>query len=375
MAFLGELEQVMAFNRMYQSLHNIGELCCLLAIESFGINVAVRYVCELLLDTEKFRTDLIEIVKNIYKKDEQNPKYRLILEKNLAFISLTYKNMIIIFFIVCLVVNFAAWIASLLTGEFILVAPIYMPWVDPQTLSAYIISSAILFFFTFWIYLVFLPAESFIFVSTLQTIPLIDVYCMKIQDFGDELMKSKIQKPKIEKVEQSTSKEAKVETVKAESELRPEADIEKKLINLIKEFNEYDDFLKNFIKSIEIQTFVVLSINATAIGMAVLTSLYYSKIIGAILVGFFSFQVFIPCSQGTIISNQKQKLLTALWEFPWYELSLKNQKVFLQFLHLCQNSKEFRIFIVGEINMELFTDIMNAAYSSVLFFKDFFNKI
>ncbi|KAG5676406.1 hypothetical protein PVAND_006244 [Polypedilum vanderplanki] len=337
MAFLGELEQAMAFNRIYESFHNTGELCCLLAIESFGINVAVRYVCELLLDTAKLRTDLIEIVKNIYKRDEQNHKYRLILEKNLEFISLTLKNMTRIFLMVCLIANFTAWIASWLTGEFILVAPIYMPWIDPQTLSGYIISSAILLFFTFWIYLVFLPAESKFFVTTLQTIPLIDVYCMKFQNFGEELKKSKIQKPEIEKVEQSTSKEAKVETVKAESELRPETDIERKLIVLIKEFNEYDDFLKTFFKSIEIPTFVVLSINATAIGLAVLTTLYYSKVIGAILVGFFFFQVFIPCSQGTIISNQKKKLLIAIWDFPWYELSLKNQKVFLQFLHLCQN--------------------------------------
>ncbi|KAG5676403.1 hypothetical protein PVAND_006241 [Polypedilum vanderplanki] len=185
MAFLGELEQAMAFNRIYESLHNTGELCCLLAIESFGINVAVRYVCELILDTAKLRTNLIEIVKNIYKRDEQNHKYRLILEKKLAFISLTYKNMTIIFFIVCLAANFTAWIVTWLTGEFILVAPIYMPWVDPQTLSGYIISSAILLFFTFWIYLVFSPAESKFFVTTLQTIPLIDVYCMKIQDFGE----------------------------------------------------------------------------------------------------------------------------------------------------------------------------------------------
>ncbi|KAG5679878.1 hypothetical protein PVAND_009415 [Polypedilum vanderplanki] len=387
MAFLGELEQIMAFYRMYQSLNNLGELCCLLAIESFGVNVAVRYICELLVKrADDVFHSLRRTIKNVYQKVEQKQKYRIILERNLKMINFAYKSFSIGFFLLIFIANFTSWVVSWYTSEFILVVPIYLPWVDPHTLYGYIISSAILLFFSGWLYLVFLPAECVFLITTLHTIPLIDVYSMKIQDYSEELLKSKNIKLKTTKSSEqelknqnqpSTSKCAINENQNSKTKdnnivITLEEVEKQQLINLIKEFNEYDEYLKLLFEYVEIPTFIVLSINSMSIGLAVLTYLYYSKIVGGILAGFYCLQVFIPCSQAAIIVNQKEKLLSALWNFPWYELSKSNQKIFLQFMHLCQNSSEFKVIIVGKLSMETFTQIMNAAYSSVLFLLNVF---
>jgi hypothetical protein len=46
--------------------------------------------------------------------------------------------------------------------------------------------------------------------------------------------------------------------------------------------------------------------------------------------------------------------------------SKSNQKIFLQFIHLVQNSNGLNVPILGDINMELFTNVMNGAYSYLM---------
>jgi hypothetical protein len=83
--------------------------------------------------------------------------------------------------------------------------------------------------------------------------------------------------------------------------------------------------------------------------------------------------VLMPCIEGTLISHQKQKLLDELYSFPWYELSISKQKTFLQFIHLVQQSSEFEVPIIGILDMELFTNVMNGAYSYFMYLFNFVN--
>jgi hypothetical protein len=72
------------------------------------------------------------------------------------------------------------------------------------------------------------------------------------------------------------------------------------------------------------------------------------------------------------ILRQKEKLLNELYAFPYYELSNSKQKMILQFIHLVQNSSEFKIPLIGGLNMELFTDVMNCSYTYFMFLLEFF---
>jgi hypothetical protein len=63
--------------------------------------------------------------------------------------------------------------------------------------------------------------------------------------------------------------------------------------------------------------------------------------------------------------------LAKVCSFPWYELSNRKKKMFLQFIHLVQNSTELIAPIVGDVDMELFTDVMNGGYSYFNYFYNF----
>ncbi|KAG5681582.1 hypothetical protein PVAND_010999 [Polypedilum vanderplanki] len=311
MAFLGYLEQAMAFNRIYESLNNIGEFCCLLAIESLGINVAVRYMCKIIMkDDENFRK-MLENVKNFYEREEQSEQYRHILETNLKLSNFLLKALTIFFFNLCMFLHVLAFVSSWFSGRFLLVAPIYMPWIDPNTLFGYTISSSILFLFTMWIFVVFLPSEGIVIMSALQTIPMGQIFILKLKIFGDELIESKKSLKKTNFVNVKLTEPPTSTLMEQKSnlnqrsvlyqELKVKEDVESKLIDMIKNFNEYVQYLQSVFDYVQTPTFFVLSINATAIGLAALTTVYYSKAVGIVLVGFFTIQVFLPCIQGTLI--------------------------------------------------------------------------
>jgi hypothetical protein len=74
---------------------------------------------------------------------------------------------------------------------------------------------------------------------------------------------------------------------------------------------------------------------------------------------------------GTIVSHQNEKLLRAVCNFPWYNLSVKKQKVYMQFIHQCQQATSIDLHIIGTFDMELFTNIMNLSYKYLNFVMNF----
>ena len=82
-------------------------------------------------------------------------------------------------------------------------------------------------------------------------------------------------------------------------------------------------------------------------------------------------EVLIPCTIGTVIEHQHDRLLDELCAFPWYELSLKEQKIFLQLIHKCQYLNSLELPLVGDVNFELLKDILNAAYSYCMYILNF----
>ncbi|KAG5678802.1 hypothetical protein PVAND_008436 [Polypedilum vanderplanki] len=366
--FLGIAMQPLFFYRIYKYLSSskIGHICCLLTAEGLTLTMLFRGLIRFVRNEELNVKEIMESVEKIFKRDEHNPKYRLILENRLKLSDLVVNLLLKAILVLFCFFNIISWIISSYSTEFILAVPIYSPFIDPDTLSAALIAILSLI-----IYVVLMSIEMVYVFSTLQTISMMDVYCMKIKDFGVKLVKSKTEENTVKKsfLLIQTSKVIRKQ-IKINKE-KPK--IEEQLIELIKNFKVYDEYLKIVFDYIQYPAFYVMSMNALAIGLSGLTTIYYSKVIEGLLALYHFVEVFIPCVQDTVIANQKEKLLNALWDFPWYELSNSKQKIFLQFMHLCQNSKEFEILIIDELNMELFTDIMNAAYSCVLFLSNFLN--
>jgi hypothetical protein len=99
--------------------------------------------------------------------------------------------------------------------------------------------------------------------------------------------------------------------------------------------------------------------------------LTYSVPVGVSAIIGYTTEVALVCVEGAIITHLKEKILKDLWSFPFYELSPKMKKIYLQFLHCCQNSQEMEVPIFGTLNMEVFTNVMNGGYSLLNFFLNF----
>ena len=118
-------------------------------------------------------------------------------------------------------------------------------------------------------------------------------------------------------------------------------------------------------------SFVTFTVNSIGIGMSIKFMRFWSIPIGLAGVTLFTTQVLIQCVQGSIVLHQNQRILDCLCGFPWYELPKSQQKIFIQFIHVCQSACVLNIPIIGVLNMELFTRVMNSAYSLLMFMLKF----
>jgi hypothetical protein len=97
----------------------------------------------------------------------------------------------------------------------------------------------------------------------------------------------------------------------------------------------------------------------------------FSAPIGLVVTFDYFAQVIVLCSYGAIITHQKEKIVEELCGLPWYELSNKNQKIFLQFIHMCQSSNELELPLIGVLDMRILTDVVNGSYSYFMFLYNF----
>jgi hypothetical protein len=212
----------------------------------------------------------------------------------------------------------------------------------------------------------------------------------KFDDLGEDLMKIREIEEKIEKL-----KTEKLVTINPNCSFAPNNDIDyrrklkiklklkelenlrkhadKRLKNLIEEHNGYSDYVLRIMTFREMITFTTLYVNFIGIGLSLVAIRFTSPWFAVSALIIFVIQVFIQCFEGTLVAVQNEKLLENLHEFPWYELSNSQKKIFLQFLCICQNSSSFKLPIFGDVDMELFTNIMQASYSFLMYVIKFIN--
>ena len=143
--------------------------------------------------------------------------------------------------------------------------------------------------------------------------------------------------------------------------------VDKAFINLIIEHQSYNNYVSRILSHREVITFTTLYFNFIGIGLALVIIKISSISFGIAVCTIFTLQVFMHCFECTFVAIQNEKLMTAVQEFPWFYLSCPQKKTFLQFLCVCQSTNSFSLPIFGDVNMELFTDIMQAAYSFLMY--------
>jgi hypothetical protein len=363
------LGAMMSVHGLYQIWPDIPSICNLLVMSTFMAVISARFFNKVLRKSNDCIQAMFKTTIEFYEREEQTPEHRPVLHANIKFLVSLIKYFFLVSSLFNVVPGPTAWILSWYTGELILLSPVYLPYTDPTTPFWYIINSAILAFYEMILFVVIMTSDVFYIFFIYQSVPMVEIYCMKLRKFGEKLNEVKTQKI-AEQPGPSTSKNHsrnlwnRAAQMALEHENAKEKEIvEQQLVTLIKEFNTYNEFVAAILFFMEYNIFATMSLNSMGIGLAIVVTLYYSKAIGAVMILNLFLLVLVPCVEGTVILQQKEKLLNEMCAFPWYELSKPKQKIFLQLIHLVQNSNDLNVVIVGDVDMELFTDVMNGAYS------------
>lgn len=228
-------------------------------------------------------------------------------------------------------------------------APVYLPIIDYNSLGGYLLNSVLsAVFSTIFGTLVIVADVAYAF-HGVQVIPMVEIICLKLQNLSKELSDFHERKQRNDKNFPSLE------------------EIELQLIEVIKCHQRYQHYCHVIHYYSRYHFFAIFCSNSIAIGLAIVVAKYISAPIGVAFIAVFCTQVAVPCVIGSIIDFQNTKILDELKSFPWFDLTRKSRKTFLLFIQCCQNSEELGIVIIGNINMELFTQIINGAYSYLMF--------
>jgi hypothetical protein len=367
------LFEVMQINGIYQNYSDLLKLSSSFIIYAFVIQLVMSIVNRALgMDLEpgyKTYKTAREFYKREQKNKEQWPMLMSTLDNAMRLLR-AHGSICCVLFHTPIVTS---WIVSIWRQDFIMPFCVYLPFIDPNTLFGFLLNTTIITFASTSVYICFMLIDMNMVYFPLQTLAMVDVFASKMKIFGEKLSEFN----KNEEVEviagPSTSRMTNA-AKRLNHETRCQKQLEKiegQFIALIKEYEVYNTYIDLCITFRRLVMFSQLSTNAVAIGIAFLYIKLVSIPIGAAIIAILFFQVLIPCVIGTVVNTQSERLLQAVCDFPWYELSPKMRKVYLQFVHQCQNTTVYKLPIIGELNMELFTNIMNTSYSYLTYLMNF----
>ena len=147
-----------------------------------------------------------------------------------------------------------------------------------------------------------------------------------------------------------------------ENSAKNEKIIKKQFVELIEKHRMFIVYFKLASKFIGKQFFVLISMNIYVIcssGIALLTSDFSAAIGMAIL---YPIQILFVCIMGEFVKHQHERLNALLWDFDWFGLSVKHQKIYKFFLQNVQQPMRFEWPFIGVANLELYITVRTCLY-------------
>lgn len=335
------------------------KICNSIMLDSFGSQLSMRLVGRFIHDDEQNVLDIQEIIDEFYENEEKLFERQNFLTSRVMLIDVAVKYYMLINGILFHIPIITSVIISIYFQDFIPSAPFYVPFVDPDQLQGFVVNEILMAFTSTMMFMLLIVMDLTYFYYALQSIPIGDIFVANLKEFEESLNK-------LNDIESKSYRGKNIQKPKSKNTV---LDLSKKqIVKLITDFNNYNNFLSLLITYMHMPSLSIISTNAIAIGLSILVALFFSIPIGISMGLIFLLQILLPCIEGAIISHQNEKILNAVWEFPWYELSTTNQKIWLQFLHQCQNANEYKVMIFGRVNMELFANAIKTAYSTLMFF-------
>ncbi|KAG5671215.1 hypothetical protein PVAND_001424 [Polypedilum vanderplanki] len=237
--------------------------------------------------------------------------------------------------------SFLLLIVAILTGAKILLVPVFIPYTDASTFLSYLaniglqILLGVIGFFTFSTY------DATILIYGLHTLTIVEILKLKIKSFNEELESNK----------------------KLESSLLIEIKIKVKFLEIIKDFEEYQNFLNIYGILLKFPFTVAIIVNMFGIFLCLDFALTANFIMGfGASLGLF-IQLLLPLIVAVILTIQKDRINKEANKISWnFLMTDSNKKIFQQFLFFNQNHKGIKIPIFGNINMKKILKILSFIY-------------
>jgi hypothetical protein len=324
------------------------------------INRAInRYIFNDEIGTKKLEKKLEEFYEKYQDEHEE------ILFDRINLIHKVMKAFIYVYFFVGIMPVITCWILFLVTGKYVTIFPFLYPWTNSNTLTGFLLNMVITSAISLSVILLIFPNAYLMPFQGVQVIPMADIFIAKIKSWEENIVAKKEELRKLPRPNSRMSyrEKYKTEILRQKALEKFNARTQKFLIDIVEFLSEYNGYIDDAIYVMTLPSFGATTVNAIFMGLSLIYLLTYSVPIGIAVLFLNFFDVFIPCLVGTIISHSNDRILDSLLNFPWYELSNSNQKIFLQIIHLCQNLKEFELPMIGTVDMELLKQIIFGTYS------------
>lgn len=364
-------------NGFYHSYKNFLETMRLLNSVPLAVIFIVRVQTVMVRNNINEVHDLYLRFKGFLEAYEE--KYTEMLRKEMKFNMKCIKLLSVLFGLIFSTPFVSAILISFLRNDYVLVFPGFLPFTSMYTIFGFVLNSALQAFYFILLSFSFMHSETVHVVFTLATIPMVNVFICELKELENDINVRETQIDKI--IERQIKKEKpniirlnknRIQVLKEVISNEYTKHLEARFIDMIKEFHKYENFVKTYDHLTYTSYIASITVDSIAIGLSLFTTITFSYSIGLALTLIYFFQIAIPCLTATIIDHQNKRLFDKVCEFPWFELSKSKQKVFLQFVHACQSIEAKSAPIIGSINMELFTTVMNSACTYLMYMLKFY---
>lgn len=342
--------------------NNPGKICALIVFAAFAIKCFMRGVSRIINNDEKVYIELNSFVDDFYTRNEKDERIRKVLKINVQKFKFFMKFCMIFVFVLPMTPIIASWSIFIATGQIYYWLPLHLPYLDPLTTVGFMFNMTYITLLFGTAYLTMTFPDYYHLYLTLQVIPMVDILTLKLRQFGKDL-------EKLRELDGNFQADLKHEKI-----LKSNNRIKERFIELIKEQEVYNDYIKFSSAFRKLTSFISLSMDSFNIGMSIVILRFSSVIFGLVALFYLIFMVALQCIEGSIVAHHNEKLLAEVCGFPWYELNSQEKKIFLQFIHSCQNTALYTIPIIGNLNMMLFTNVLNSAYSFLMYIIQFVDR-
>ncbi|XP_058463385.1 odorant receptor 67d-like [Malaya genurostris] len=264
-------------------------------------------------------------------KEECNPRTKTMLMNRVFLLSVILKTMLVSYVFTSAVMIGVPVFYSWKFGEKILPFGFYVPYVNHDTWSGYLLNYVVHIIATSYAFSASYGGDGVCIILLMSSFIQIDLLIASLKEVNQQL--------------EANGK-----------------DVGELLKKIIQRHQEHLKFFRNAEDTLCSNFLLTFSSLATVLVLSFYAVLVLSWYQGYVFIGFVSYQLLFCCFMGTVQEMKNEQLEREIYNFTWYKLPISQQKSLLLMLQRAQNPIPLTL-IFGYVNMPTFLQIYKTIYS------------